>query len=107
MGYDRIQYPEENGKGFVQYAGEFGRTVGFCRLQRIEHFHAGRYDGVVLDAGIILIGLLQYLMDVTAQVLERFWQTVRQRAVGACKYFTVFVCESPDAAKEAAGAFHA
>ena len=45
--------------------------------------------------GIILIGLLQYLMDVTAQVLERFWQTVRQRAVGACKYFTVFCMRKP------------
>ena len=41
----------------------------FGAFQGVQHFHTRRYHGIVLNALVIVIGLLQYLVNFAAQSL--------------------------------------
>src|SRR6185437_3075273 len=61
--HDRIEHAQQDRQSFARQRGRARRHV----FERIEHLHAGGDDGVVLDAFIVVIGLLQRQMQLAAR----------------------------------------
>src|SRR5690349_9312461 len=55
---DRIQHPQQHRRAFANERGSARRLKRY-RLERVQHFHAGRDDRVVLHSLVVVIGLLQ------------------------------------------------
>jgi len=79
MRYDRVQHAQQ----YAQRVGHaLARNQGIGqrgRLERVEHFHARRDDGVVVDTLIIVISLLKLAVNLAAQ---RFGGRVGSRPIG-------------------------
>src|SRR5665213_4307690 len=59
----RIQHAQQDRQTFVDNRRARG-GCGVELLERIEHFHRRRDDGVVLDALVVVVGLLEREVDV-------------------------------------------
>jgi len=67
MRCNRIEHAQENRQAFAQHGVAAGAGIQFGRFQRVQHFHARRHHGVVLNAFEVVIGLLQGLVNFTPQ----------------------------------------
>ena len=106
MRNDRVEQAQQQREPLT---GEFGGCAGRIRrrgLERIEHFHSGRHDRVVLQALIVEVRLPQLQIQLApgnAQLLRRARPVDRRRQ--ARQRIGTFLGVKPQALQESVGAF--
>ena len=99
--HDGIQHAQQQREPFTRELDTGRCGVRGHALECIEHFHSGRDDGVVLDATVIVVGLLQMDMHLAPDRAQR-WRGVHpvHRDRGARERFGAILRVRPEPLQE-------
>ena len=104
-----VDAAQQDAEAFGQRGVVTGRAIGFEVVERVEHLHRTRDDGVVLHALVVVVHLLEHGVHFQAQRLGRLGERQLAHAGGQraqVRRGRELVAEAPDTTQEAVAAFH-